>query len=150
MSVSVPKVEVKKRGRSSPEKRLTGYRVTVLESDVSEKKYEVKTKSVETRHGSLENALPYESLVDLENAVSLILDNYGIVGNDRIKYLNFARKIWREIAKYGFIKSSTLNGHIAVWRSKGATEKILRDISALFDMYMQKREVGGEGGEVTL
>ncbi len=150
MAVAIPKVEVKRRGRATAEQRRSGYRITVLQSDVAEKKFEVKTKSVEERHGSLEAALPYGSLYGLEEHVAMVLDGYGVIGTNRIQYLNFARKLWREISRYGWVKSSTVNAMIALWRSKGATERVLRDIVTLFEPYIVRREAAEGGGEVTL
>jgi len=92
--------------------------------------------------------VPFESLSDLDAKVGKILDEEGIIGTDRIKYLNFARRLWKLTYTYTYLKSSTVNSLRSLYRSLGAKERILRRIEQLFvvPLIEEKEEAGGAGG----
>jgi hypothetical protein len=91
--------------------------------------------------------VPFDSLADLDAKVGRILDEEGIIGTDRIKYLNFARKLWKLAYTYTFVKSSTVNSLRALYRSLGAKERILKRIEQLFTVpLIEEREEGAGAG----
>lgn len=149
--VAIPKINVKEAHRRKAQSRAEGYKVTVVETEVAKSKYGAKTESIERRLGKVEEAIPFDELVTIEESVALILNNYGVLSNDRVAYLNFARHLYKMVRKYGFIKSSYLRSQVLRWRSLGCSEKILNDIASLFSNYVREvREAGGEGGAVNL
>jgi len=91
--------------------------------------------------------IPFESLADLDAKVGRILDEEGIIGTDRIKYLNFARRLWKLVYTYTYLKSSTVNSLRALYRSLGAKERILKRIEQLFMVpLIEEKEEAGAGG----
>jgi len=68
-------------------------------------------------------------LATIETVVAPILDDNGIVGPDRAKYLGFAKKIWRAAQRHGDVALEKLvDGIKAYYTSMGCDSKILDQI----------------------
>ncbi|RLE48305.1 MAG: hypothetical protein DRJ18_02220 [Candidatus Methanomethylicota archaeon] len=110
----------------------------------STQKYEAKKELMTRRTDRVKDV--YAELE--EKAVYQILDNHGIFGNDRIKYLNFARRIYH-LAKR-FSRQALINAaaaEIARWSSMGCDVTILREIATAFGAYGTP---GGAGRPVAI
>jgi len=137
---------------------------TPTDGELREQHYKYKMKNVEKRAENYEEEvswftnldedkfkelMPQVSLAEIDAKVGAILDDEGITGTDRIKYKNYARKLWSIGRKYGFIKSSKLNAIREEFRSDGANERILRRIeqALIIPVKEARAGAGGRAGE---
>lgn len=68
-----------------------------------------------------------------EKGVYQILDNHGIFGNDRIKYINFARRLYHLAKRFsGQALVNAAAAEIARWSAMGCDVAILREIADAF------------------
>jgi len=133
----------------------------VTDGELREQHYKYKMKNIERRAENYEEEvnwftslddekfrelMPQIKLGELDAKVGAILDDEGITGTDRIKYKNYARKLWSIGHKYGFIKSSKLNAIREEFRSDGANERILRRIEQILLIPIKEARAGGGGG----
>lgn len=102
--------------------------------------YEVQTKSMAK---NLPRMLDVFS--EMED-VYKVLDEAGIIGNFRIPYLNFARKLYHLKARYG---SETLRTHARVERAKYEAMGLRADVLDKI-MSLMIGEAGGAGGAITI
>ncbi len=73
----------------SYDKRIEAYKAGVI-PDVVRAKFEAKKGLMEAGQEEMQKVL-----TDVEDKVREILDDYGVIGNFRIPYLNFARALIR-------------------------------------------------------
>jgi hypothetical protein len=143
----VEPIIVKKRGKTSGELREQHYRYKMKNIDNRLKQYEEEVSwFTSLDEEEFRKRMPQIELGKLEEAVDKILDDEGITGTDRIKYKNYARKLWGIGNKYGFIKSSKLNAIREEFRSDGANERILRRIEQVLLIPIKEARAGGRAG----
>jgi len=134
---------------------------SVTDGELREQHYKYKMKNIENRIKQYEEEvswftslddekfrqrMPQIQLAELDAKVGAILDDEGITGTDRIKYRNYARKLWSIGNKYGFIKSSKLNALREEFRSDGANERILRRIEQALIIPVKEARAGARAG----
>jgi len=134
---------------------------SVTDGELREQHYKYKMRNVEKRaenyqeevtwftnldENKFRERMPQIQLAELDAKVGAILDDEGITGTDRIKYKNYARKLWSIGNKYGFIKSSKLNALREEFRSDGANERILRRIEQVLIIPVKEARAGGRAG----
>jgi hypothetical protein len=135
---------------------------SVTDGELREQHYKYKMKNTEKRaenyqeevtwfmnldEDKFKERMPQVALAEIDAKVGAILDDEGITGTDRIKYKNYARKLWAIGHKYGFIKSSKLNALREEFRSDGAIERILRRIEQTLIIPVKEAKAGRAGGE---
>jgi hypothetical protein len=133
----------------------------VTDGELREAHYKYKMRNTEKRAANYEEEvtwfmsldedkfkekMPQIALAEIDAKVGAILDDEGITGTDRIKYKNYARKLWAIGRKYGFIKSSKLNALREEFRSDGANERILRRIEQALIIPVKEARAGGRAG----
>jgi hypothetical protein len=148
---AVEPIKIVKKPKVPGVVRESHYRGKMSNTDMRTANYKEEVEWwLGTDESYFKSRVPFESLADLDAKVGRILDEEGIIGTDRIKYLNFARKLWKLAYTYTFVKSSTVNSLREYYRSLGARERILKRIEQLFVIPVVEEkgeeETRGRGG----
>jgi len=140
-------VVVEKVGVKKGELRELNYRSHLENTEPAVGKYNRKMNTLKSvAEDDFSKIIAQKSLAQLDEEVSAILDDEGLVGTPRILYRNYARKIWHLARKYGFIKTSMINSLRDYFRSEGGNERILRRIEQLFVVPVKEAKAGAGGG----
>lgn len=95
----------------------------------STQKYEAKKPLMEKRTDRVKDVF---SEIE-EKGVYQILDNHGIFGNDRVKYLNFARRLYHLAKRLsGQALVNAASAEMARWAAMGCDPTVLREIMDAF------------------
>jgi len=79
-----------------------------------------------------------------EKGIYQILDNHGIFGNDRIKYINFARRVYHLAKRFsGQALVNAVAAEMARWSAMGCDPTILREIADAFGASGAPGRAGG-------
>jgi len=140
-------VVVEKVGVKKGELRELNYKSHLEDTTPAVGKYNRKMNTLRSiEEDQFSKIVAQKSLAQLDEEVSVILDDEGLVGTTRILYRNYARKIWHLARKYGFIKTSMINSLREYFRSEGGNERILRRIEQLFVVPIKEAKAGAGGG----